>query len=88
MGDLLRADGGVRGGPYHPAAPAGPALPTQRPLWGDNRRVLAGPPPHQVTERKHTGKQGERAGDQRAEPTHSGGERGEARPAPTSDTWL
>lgn len=88
MGDLLHPDGGLRLGPHHPVAPAGPAPPTQRPLRGDNRRVLAGPPPHQVTEGKWTGGQGERAGEQRAEPIHSGGERGEARPAPYSDTRL
>lgn len=85
MGDLLRPDGGLRLGPGHPVAPAGPALPAQKPLRGDNRRVLAGPPPHQVTERKWTGGRGERAGGQRAEPIHRGGERGEARPAPDSD---
>ncbi len=88
MGDLLRPDGGLRLGPGHPVAPAGPALPTQRQLRGDNRRVLAGPPPHQVTERKRAGGRGEQAGGQRAEPTRGGGERGEARPAPDSDTRL
>lgn len=52
VGDLLRTDGGLRPGPHHPVAAAGPALPTQRPLRGNNGRVLAGPPPHQVTERR------------------------------------
>lgn len=85
MGDLLRADGGVRSGPPHPPAPADPALQTQRPLRRDHGRVLARPPPHQVTERNWTGEQ---AGGQRAEPVHSCGEGGEGRPAPTGDTQL
>lgn len=75
VGHLLYPDGGLRRGPHHPVAAAGPSLPTQRLLRGDNRRVLAGPPPHQVTERKCTGEQNEQAGRQWAETIHSDGER-------------
>lgn len=82
MGDRLRSDGGLRHGPHHPPAAAGSALPAQTPVRGDNRRVLAGPPPHQVTERKS----GERMGG--AEPIHGGGEQGEAQPGPAGDSWL
>lgn len=83
MGDLLRPDGGLRRGPHHAAAPAGPALP-QEPLRGDHRRVLPGPPPHQVTEGKRRGGGGKR----RAESTRGGAERGGARPAPNDGPRL
>lgn len=50
VGDLLRPDSGLHPGAHHPVAAAGPSHPMQTPFRGDNRRVLAGPPPHQVTE--------------------------------------
>lgn len=77
VGDLLRSDSSLRSRPHHPVAPAGPALPAQKLLRGDNRRVLSGTPPHQVTERKQTGGRGEQAGDRRTESIYGGGERGE-----------
>lgn len=88
MGDRLLPDGSLCLGAHHPVSSAGPTLPKQRQLRGDYRRVLAGPAPHQVTERKWAGGQGERAGGQRGQPIRSSGERGEARPAPNSDTRL
>lgn len=88
VGHLLRPDGRLRRGPHHPVAPAGASLSTQRPVRGDNRRVVTSPPPHQVTERKRTGDQDQRAGGQRAEPVHGGGEGGDAQPGPISDARL
>lgn len=77
MGDLLCSDSSLRSGPHHPVAPAGPALSTQKLLRGDNRRVLSGPPPHQVTERKQTGGRGEQAGGQRTESIYGGAPNGD-----------
>lgn len=85
MGDLLRPDRSVRGGPHHPAAAAPPALQTQRPLRGDHGRVVAGAAPHQVTERKRAG---ERAEGQRAEPVHARREGGGGRPTATCSAQL
>lgn len=58
LGHLLHSHGGLCLGPPHPAALTRPALPTSRPLWRDHRRVLAGPPPHQVTNGKRAIGQG------------------------------
>lgn len=89
VGGLIRSDGLVRRGPHRPPASAGAAVQTQTPLGRDNRRIIAGAPSHQVTEREFSGKQGEQEDARRAKHHHnSSGERNAAQPTSTRNTWL
>lgn len=85
MGHLLRPDGRVRPGAGGAAAAAGAALPVARPRRRDHGRVVAGAPPHQVTE-KRRGQRGR--GGRGAEPGHAVRPRAEARPAPGDQNRL
>lgn len=69
MDDIVRLDGSLCTGPHRPAAHADRALQTEKPVWRDHGRVLAGPTPHQMTQREKTG---ERTVGQRAERVHKG----------------